>query len=442
MISKSRSECDKMDFTKNRALLKRALEVTPLGAQTFSKSYRYFPQGAAPAFLESGKGCRVTDVDGNEFIDFVCSLGPITVGYNDDRINEAIKKQLEKGIVFSQPSSISVELAEVLCEIVPCAEQVRFVKNGSDATSAAVRLARAYKGKDLVLCSGYHGMQDWYIASTVNNKGIPASVSDLVRSFEYNDIAALEKLIEINKDHVACVIMEPIQGDGPKEGYLQQVRALTQKHGIILIFDEVVSGFRYALGGASEFYQVTPDMASFGKGMGNGMPISAVAGKKEIMEQIGTKGVFISTTFGGETLSMAAAMATIKILKEKKAFKHFWHLGNMALEGFKELIKEYELETIVKTSGLAPHCGLSFEGHGQLNYLDVQTVYLQRLAQEGILSIGINNVNLSHSEKEIAALLDASKKAFEDLKVALDQDSLEGILIGEKVDPIFKRNLD
>ena len=139
---------------------------------------------------------------------------------------------------------------------------------------------------------------------------------------------------------------------------------------------------------------------------------------------------------------MAAALETIKIMKEEKAFDHFWHLGNLALEGFKKLINEYELETVVKTSGLAPHCGLSFEGHGQLNYLDVQTVYLQRLAQEGILSIGINNVNLSHSEKEIEALLDASKKAFEDLKVALDQDSLEGVLIGEKVDPIFKRNLD
>ena len=384
----------------------------------------------------------MTDVDGNEFIDFVCSLGPITVGYNDDRINEAIKKQLEKGIVFSQPSPISVELAEVLCEIVPCAQQVRFVKNGSDATSAAVRLARAYTGKDLILCSGYHGMQDWYIASTVNNKGIPKSISELVHSFEYNNLESLEELIDHYKDQIACVIIEPIQGDGPKEGYLQAVRDVTQKHGIVLIFDEVVSGFRYALGGASEYYNVIPDMASFGKGMGNGMPISAVAGRREIMEQIGTKGVFISTTFGGETLSMAAALETIKILKEEKAFDHFWHLGNMALEGFKKLIKEYELEKVVKTSGLAPHCGLSFEGQGQLNYLDVQTVYLQRLAQEGILSIGINNVNLAHSEKEISALLDASKKAFEDLKVALDQDSLEGVLIGEKVDPIFKRNLD
>src|SRR6056297_435689 len=139
-----------MDFTRNRELLKRALKVTPLGVQTFSKSYRYFPQGVAPAFIDSGKGCRVKDVDGNEFIDFVCALGPIMIGYNDERINEAIKKQLAKGIVFSQPSPISIELAELICEVVPCAEQVRFVKNGSDATSAAVRLARAITGKDLI----------------------------------------------------------------------------------------------------------------------------------------------------------------------------------------------------------------------------------------------------------------------------------------------------
>jgi glutamate-1-semialdehyde aminotransferase len=431
-----------MEFKKSEELLKKALEVTPLGAQTFSKSHRYFIEGAAPSFIDHARGCRVTDVDGNEFIDFICSLGPITVGYNDMRVNEAIKRQLKKGIIFSQASPISVELAEVLCEIVPCAEQVRFVKNGSDATSAAVRLARAYTGKDLVLCSGYHGMQNWYIASTTNNKGIPESISKLVQSFVYNDIEALEELIKNNENKVACVILEPIQADGPAKGYLNELRDLTEKYGIVLIFDEVVSGFRYALGGASERYRVIPDMAAFGKGMANGMPISAVAGKREIMEQIETKGVFISTTFGGETLSMAAALETIKILREKDAYKHFWKLGQMTLDAFASLIKEFDLGDVLKTSGLAPHCGLTFEGKGNLNYLDIQTVYLQRLSVEGILSIGINNFNLAHTEKEIRDLIDASKLAFSDVKLALEQDSLEGILMGGKYDPIFKRNID
>lgn len=431
-----------MNFKKNEEMLNRALKVSPLAAQTFSKSHRYFVSGAAPAFIESAKGCRMRDVDGNEFIDFVCSLGPITVGYNDERVNEAVRKQLEKGIIFSQPSPISVELAEVLCEIVPCAEQVRFVKNGSDATASAVRLARTYSEKDLVLCSGYHGMQDWYIASTTNNKGVPSSVSKLVKSFEYNDIDGLEAMIKENEGKVACVILEPIQGNGPKEGYLRELRELTLKHGILLIFDEVVSGFRYALGGASEYYDVVPDLAAFGKGMANGMPISAVAGRRDIMEQIGTKGVFISTTFGGETLSMAAALETINILKEEATYPHFWKLGQMTLDAFNGFIREFELEDIIRTSGLAPHCGLSFEGKGSLNYLDIQTVYLQRLALEGILSIGINNFNLAHSEEEINDLIDASKLAFSDIKQALAQDSLEGILVGGKYDPIFKRNID
>ncbi len=429
-----------MNVEKSNALLKRAMEVTPLGAQTFSKSYRYFCRGISPSFIERGEGCYLWDVDGNKYLDFVCSLGPIIIGYNDPRVNEAISAQLKKGIIFSQPSPISVELAEKLVEVVPCAEMIRFVKNGSDATSAAIRLARAFTGKVMVLASGYHGMQDWYIGATANNKGVPRTISSLTKMFTYNDLANLENLLKQYSDNIACVILEPIQGDGPLEGYLESVKELTEKHGAILVFDEVVSGFRYALGGASELYQVVPDLVALGKGMANGMPISAVAGRRELLKQI-ESGVFISTTFGGEALSMTAALETIKILQEPGAYDHFWGLGNTMLKGLRKVIQAYDLQDIVLVSGLAPHCGVLFEGRGELDYLDIGSLFQQEMIDSGILTVGINNLNLSHREAHIDDYLEAVERACSLIRLALDKNSTEGLLRGGRVDPIFRRNI-
>ena len=428
------------NYKKSDELLKRAIEVTPLGAQTYSKSYRYYCQGDSPSFIERGEGCYLYDVDGNKFIDFVCALGPITIGYNVEEINDAVKNQLEKGISFSLQAEAEVELAEKIIEIIPCAEMVRFVKNGGDATTAAIRLARAYTNRDLVALSGYHGMHDWSIGSTENNKGIPKEISNLTKTFEYNDIESLEELFNTYPDEIAAVILEPIQANGPKDDFLQKVKELTHKNGAVLIFDEVVSGFRYALGGASEYYDIVPDMAAFGKGMGNGLPISAVAGKKEIMKQI-EEGIFVSTTFGGEALSMAGSLAALKILEKPGVYEHIWNLGSILKEGLEDLIKKYELEDVILVSGLPPHCGVEFEDVGSLDYLDINSIYSQAMIHNGIITVGINNINLSHTEKEIDAYLSAAEEAMVDIKKAIEQDSTEGILIGKKVDPVFKRNI-
>lgn len=429
-----------LKYAKSEKLLERAKKVTPLGAQTYSKCFRYFCEGNSPSFIEKGEGCRVWDVDGNGYIDFICALGPVTVGYNNKQINEAIIKQLNKGISFSQSTEIEVELAEKLTQIIPCAEMVRLVKNGSDATTSAIRLARAYTGRDEVALCGYHGMHDWSIGSTANNKGVPKQICELSKTFEYNNIDSLSKIFNENKNKIAAVILEPIQGNGPEEGYLQALREITTKNGAILIFDEVVSGFRYALGGASELYNVTPDMAAFGKGMGNGMPISAVSGKREIMQLI-EQGVFISTTFGGETLSLAAALETIKMLEQPDTYKHIWKLGNIMLAGLSNMIKNHNLSDVVITCGLAPHAGVQFEGKGSLDYIDINSIFQQRMIEEGILSVGINNINLSHSEKEIKAYLDAAELALNDIKSAIENDSIVGILRSGKVNPVFKRNI-
>ncbi len=427
-------------YEKSDELLKRAVKVTPLGAQTYSKSYRYYCQGDSPSFIDRGEGCYLYDVDGNKFIDFVCALGPITIGYNVEEINDAVKAQLDKGISFSLQAEAEVELAEKIIEIIPCAEMVRFVKNGGDATTAAIRLARAYTERDLVALSGYHGMHDWSIGSTENNKGIPKAISDLTKTFEYNNIESLEELFNRYPDEIAAVILEPIQANGPKDDFLQKVKELTHKHGAVLIFDEVVSGFRYALGGASEYYGIVPDMAAFGKGMGNGLPISAVAGKKEIMKQI-EEGIFVSTTFGGEALSMAGSLAALEILEKPGVYEHIWNLGTILKEGLEKLIDKYELNDVILVSGLPPHCGVEFEDVGSLDYLDINSIYSQAMIHNGIITVGINNINLSHTEEEINAYLKAAEEGMINIKKAIEQDSIEGILIGKKVDPVFKRNI-
>lgn len=428
-----------MNFEKSKELLEIAKKVTPLGAQTFSKSYRYYCEGNSPSFIERGKGSHVWDIDGNEFIDFVCGLGPITIGYNDERINNAIKIQLEKGIIFSQPSPISIELAEKLTKIIPCAEMVRFVKNGSDATTAGIRLARAYTKKDVVLCCGYHGMHDWYIGCTENKKGIPAEVGELTKSFVYNDINSLKEKLEEFSGQVAAVILEPVQGEGPNGKYLDEVKKITHEYGAILIFDEVVSGFRYALGGASEYYKVVPDMAAIGKGMGNGMPISAIVGKKELLSMI-EEGVFVSTTFGGEALSIAAALETINILEQKGSYDKIWELGKIMKTGIIDLIEKHNISDTVEIYGLEPHCGVIFKDFKDLYYLDINSLFQQTMIEEGILTVGVNNINQSHTEADIKKYLEAVDKAFANIKIAIEKNNVDSLLKGGKVNPIFKRN--
>lgn len=427
-------------FKKSQELLERELKVSPLAAQTFSKSYRYFCNGIAPSFMDHGKGCYIYDVDGNKFIDYMCALGPITVGYNNPKVNKAVMNQVKKFSSGSLQSELEVKLAEKLCKVVPCAEMVRFVKNGGDATTAAIRLARAYTGRDMVLMSGYHGMHDWSIGASANNKGVPKAVCELTKNFTYNDLDDIKSKLEEYKGKVAAVILEPIQSNGPKEGYLQALKDLTHEYGAIFIFDEVVSGFRYALGGASELYGVKPDLAAFGKGMANGYAISAVAGRKDLLQQI-EDGVFVSTTFGGDSVPMAAALATIEILEQPGFYEHINKIGKIQMDGVAELIEKYSLQDVLSVSGMPAHGGVNFEGHGKLSYLDIQSVYSQTMIENGILVFAIWNLSGSITENEAQKYLDATDKAFALIRKAVDSDSVDGILRGGKVDPVFKRNI-
>ena len=416
--------------------LKRAAKVIPTGSQTFSKSYTQYPEGMSPLFLEEGRGGRVWDVDGNEYVDLISGLLPVVLGYCDPDVDKAIKDQLQKGITFSLPSSLETELAERLVELIPCAEMVRFGKNGTDATSAAIRLARAYTGRDHVIALGYHGWQDWYIGATTRNKGVPDSVGELTHKLPFNDLDSIEKVIDQYPDNIAAIILEPMSSVDPHEGYLEKLRVLTKEKGIVLVFDEVITGFRYSLGGAQELFGVIPDLAAFGKAMGNGMPISAVVGSAEIMNEM--KEIFFSGTFGGETLSIAAAIATIDKMKKNLVIESLWKKGKKLSDEVQNLINKYDLLDVISLSGKDPWRILNFHNHANANANEIKTFYIIGMLKNGVLTQGTHNICYAHNDKDLAHVVSAYEEVLRALSRELLGNSLRENMTCSAIDPVFQ----
>jgi glutamate-1-semialdehyde aminotransferase len=390
--------------------------------------------------LDHGKGSHVWDTKDNEYCDYTCALGPNLIGMCDDRINAAIIKQLEKGISFSTPTAIEQQLCKKLTEIIPSCEACKLMKNGKDVTTAAVKLARAYTGRDIILKAGYHGWDDWTIATEPGAKGIPQAVKDLTIKFKYNDMLNLIGLFKLYEGQIAGLIFEPVMENGPHEGYLEEVKKLCERNGVVLIFDEIVSSFRFSLGGAAKYYGVTPDIMCIGKAMGGGNAISAVCGRRDIMNLIDTGEAFISTTFGGETLSIAAALATIEILEQPGTYEHIWGMGQRMLDGLQQAINFYGLSDCISTVGMPPHCGLKFSDIGKLDYLDLLSVYEEKMLNSGIIVSDTGFVSLSHSKDDIDYFILSAGKAMADICKAIEKNSTEGILFGRKISPVFKRH--
>ena len=423
-------------FEKSEQMLERVLKSIPLGSQTFSKSKTQYPFGVSPFFMQSGKGSHVTDVDGNEFIDFMNSLGAITLGYNDEDVINAVKNQLEEGTIFSLPHPTEHMLAEKLIELIPSAEMVRFGKNGSDATSGIVRLARAYTKRDYVVVCGYHGWQDWYIGSTPRNLGVPKCVQELTLKFEYNNIESLDKLFKEYKDQIACVIMEPMNFSHPKKGFLEEVKELTHKNSALLAFDEMITGFRYSLGGAQEFFNVIPDLASFGKGMANGYPISAVVGRADVMQLL--EEVFFSFTFGGECLSLAASIATIEKFQKYPVIEHMKKQGSKILDKVSTLITEHELNDIFEINGQPCWTIFNMKDTEQYNSWTIKTLFMQEMIKRGILTLGINLITYSHTDEDIEKLLNAYTEVMPILQNGIRNNKILDLLDCEPLTPLFK----
>lgn len=417
---------------KSDALYARAVARIPSATQTLAKGAGQYVKGVAPKFAERGKGARLWDVDGNEYLDYNMGIGPLSLGYAYDRVDEAIRRQLEKGITFSLCHRLEVEVAEQISRVVPNAESVRYSKTGCDATTAAIRVARAFTGRKKVACCGYHGWHDWYIGTTDRNRGIPEEVRALTTTFNYNDIDSVARAVDTD---TAAVILEPMLFERPKDDFLRKVREIAHAKGALLIFDEMWTGFRFALGGAQEYFDVKADLATFSKAIANGMPLSVITGRKDVMSLFDGE-VFFYTTFGGEALSLAAAQATIAELEEKSVPKHLHALGDKLQAGYNALAAELEMP-YTKCIGVGARTLVTF-GPEAGNPLEVKSFVQQELIKRGILWSGQHALSFSHTEADIDYTLGAYREVLPLLKRAAVEGNVKGSLRGEPVQPVFR----
>ncbi|MCX8026343.1 MAG: aminotransferase class III-fold pyridoxal phosphate-dependent enzyme [Thermodesulfovibrionales bacterium] len=415
------------------ALYARALGLIPAVTQTLAKGPSQYVKGVAPKYLSHGKGCRVWDVDGNEYIDYTMGVGPVSLGYCYEKVDNAIIEQLKKGITFSLMHPLEVEVAEMIRDIIPNADSVRFSKTGADVTSAAVRLARAYTGRQKVLCCGYHGWHDWYIGITTKNLGVPECTKELTYTFDYNDVDSLIDAIDVD---TACVIIEPITFQQPQNGFLHEVRDICNRTGCILIFDEMWTGFRVAIGGAQERFKVDADLMCFSKAVANGMPLSILAGRKEIMELL-EEDVFFFTTFGGETLSLAAAKATITEIVENRVTDYLEEKGSYLRDRYNTIVEELNIP-FTNCVGLGCRTMVSFDG-SYANPLYLKSLMQQLLIKKGILWSGFHNISYSHTQEDIEYTISAYKEVLAELKEAVEKDTVFESLLGSPVQPVFRK---
>jgi glutamate-1-semialdehyde aminotransferase len=395
----------------SNALYERARPLIPAGTQTLAKGVGQFVNGVAPKYLARGRGSHVWDVDGNEYIDFSMGVGPLSLGYAFPEVDAAIRAQLESGITFSLPHPLEVEVAESIASVVPGAEMVRFSKTGCDVTSAAVRLARASTGRDKVICCGYHGWHDWYVSVTDRSRGIPEDVAKLSYTFAYNDISSLRAALA---NDVACVILEPMVFEWPKDGFLAEVVRACRANGSLVVFDEMWTGFRAALGGAQQRFGVTADLACFSKAVANGMPLSVLTGRAEIM-RLCEKDIFFFTTFGGEALRLR--------------------------ERYEGLCADLDLDC-THCVGMACRTLVTFAASGRAAGADpliMKSIVQQELLRRGVLWQGVHNLCYSHSEADIDHLMAAYREALTVLKQALASGAPANYLRGAPMEPVFRK---
>jgi glutamate-1-semialdehyde 2,1-aminomutase len=432
------------NFEKSRALASRARELIPGGAHTYSKGPDQFPLNS-PGFIERAHGCRVVDVDGNEFIDWGMGLRSVVLGYSYPRVIEAVEREIAKGPNFLLPSPVEVELAETLTRLIPSAEMVKFAKNGSNVTSAAIRLARAYTGRSYIAFCREHpffSFDDWFIGTTPPNSGIPEESYEHSLAFHYNDLPSLEALFEKYPGQIAGVIMEPVTLEEPKDNFLAKVRDLTHQNGALLIFDEMISGFRWHLQGAQTYFNVIPDMSTFGKAIGNGFSVAVLAGRRDVMELGGLnhdkpRVFLLSTTHGAETHSLAACVATIREMEEQDVVGHIWKVGQSLQDGLNNLAREMGLADYVNCVGYPCNSAvITRDRDGQVS-LPLRTLFLQEMTAHGVLMPYIV-VSLAHQQAEVERTLAAATEAFQVYARALE-DGVENYLVGPPVKPVFRR---
>jgi glutamate-1-semialdehyde 2,1-aminomutase len=434
---------------KSQEFYARALQLIPGGTQLVSRRPSRYAAGVSPAYASRAKGARFWDVDGHEYIDWVSGIGAIILGYCDEVVDEAVREQISRGTMYSVNHELEIELAEELCRTIPCAEMVRYAKCGGEACAMAVRIARGATGRDKVLFCGYHGWHDWYLAANlaevaslnshlfpgIEPIGVPQALKGTAFPFPYGDLTALGTLLDDHRGEIAAVIMEPLRSEMPPEGYLAGVRKLCEEGGVVLIFDEVSSGFRTRLGGIQELVGVTPDMAVFAKAISNGYPMAAVVGTREVMEP--SARMFISSTYWSDTIGLRAALTTIQELRRRNVPAQLERLGKEIMQRVNQVAAETGFPAVCR--GLPTHPLLVFQTGDPATESKLTTLYIQEMAKRGCHGYAAFYLNAAQGPAEVEQTAAAAKEVFTLLKDGLDRNRLDELLECDLAQDAFRR---
>jgi len=398
-------------------LVARARKVLANGELAMSARPLLFGEaGVYPQFIAEAKGCRVVDTTGRVYVDWLVAWGSALLGYGHPKIEEAIRNQLAATPTLTMPHALEIEVAEQIIGLIPCAEMVGFGKNGSDAVTAAVRLARAVTERDVILQFGFHGFHDWFAASNRSIRGIPASVAGLVHAFPYNDLAAVEALFKRHSGKVAAVLMEPFRAELPRPGFLEKVREIAHTNGALLVFDEMVTGFRVGRGGAQELTGVVPDLACYGKALANGMPLSAFVGSRELMRDADFVGV--DMTCRGETLSLACARAALELYATEPVAERAAGVGRRVATGIEEAAAREKIP--LRLVGHPARMELEFEDCGQLPKRAALGLFVQHCLERGVITNGLILPTAAHDDQAIDTTIQAAREALKIIRLAAD----------------------
>jgi glutamate-1-semialdehyde 2,1-aminomutase len=417
-----------MNFKKSFELLEKSKQFIPGQTQTFSRASTSFVEGAYPVYAQSAKGARMTDVDGNEFLDYYLGLGPITLGYNYERVNHAVINQLQNGILFSLPHPLEIELSELISKHVKNAEMVKFEKSGSNALTGAVRAARAYTERDKIAYCGSAGVwHDWQAIMVSRNKGVPKFNRDLISVFNYNDTDGLEQIFKNNPNEIAAIVIEPTYLEKPNRDFFKKVRELANQNNSLLILDEVVTGFRFDIGGGQKYFDIDGDLICFGKGIANGFPLSAITGKKEFMKIFDE--LWVSSTNNSETLSLAAGISTINEINEKQTIPYCWNLGTKLFDGWNKTAEKYGINA--KMIGYPVRMTMKCYDSKNNESIFLKSLILQELIKKGIfMSPGPTFISYSHTENDISYTINSLDEIFKKISSITTNDNFANFLEG------------
>jgi len=433
-------------FARSTDMQRRLHEIVPGGAHTYARGSDQYPEDMAPV-ISRGEGARVQDVDGNWFVEYGAGLRSVTLGHAYGPVVEAVAEAARMGVNFSRPSTWELRAAETFLEQVPGAEMVKFAKNGSDVTTAAVKLARAATGRPLVaICRSqpFFSTDDWFIGTTEMNAGTLPEERELTVGFDYNDIASVERLLDRHAGRVACLVLEAATGmAAPEQGFLEGLRSLADRHGVVLVFDEMITGMRWAAGGAQSLYGVTPDLSAWGKALGNGFPISALAGRRELMELGGlrtdaSRAFLLSTTHGSESTGLAAYLAVVEAYRARDVVAVMERQGQKLADAVNAVAAELGVADHFSVVG-RPSCLVfrTLDPSGEPSQ-PFRTLFLQEMLERGVLGQSFV-ISAAHSDDDISLTVDAVRGSLGVYLRALESGSTDGLLRGRPVAPAVRR---